>query len=74
MFGFHLTQPDLPKGGERIAVENELENCQKIDLVFRNILIQNSKLTLRQIKKMEQESYLMLADEAVKYGIAHGII
>lgn len=71
---FHQTQLMVTENDDRNDIERELGESGTIDRHYQKIILANSKLTRRQIIKMEREKYLMSAEEAVKYGLAHGII
>lgn len=72
--GFHQTQPDLCQHSDRAEAKREIEKCRRIDSRYHRIIMANSNLTLRTIRRFELEQNEITAEEAVKYGLAHEII
>lgn len=74
LIGFHQCQPDLCPHSDRSAAELEVSECKLIDSRYHRVILENSNLTRRQVVNLEKRSKYITAEEAVKYGLAHGII
>lgn len=71
---FHQTQPNLCQRSNRAEVEREIKECRKIDSRYHAIILANSNLGPRTIRRFEREQKEITAEEAVKYGLATEII
>ncbi len=60
--------------GSRDEVENSSNQLKTIDELMRNIILEKSKLTPRQLTKLWLSERFITAPEAIKWGLAHKIV
>lgn len=69
----HKTDHNLD-GSCRFEKDNSMKQLQVLDKMTADIIRRNSRLTYRQIKNLWLSEKFITAEEAVKYGLADGII